>query len=122
MTVPGTGLTLATVIRLQIGSTERFASAANFASYARCVERQYLINGKKKGEGNARNGNKYLACVFVEAANSRCAFAIGADTSISARTPKSVRSSPARPRPPSWRPCSHMLKKRKSFDMTRCFV
>jgi transposase len=69
MTVPGIGLTLATVILLQIGSTERFASAGNFASYARCVERQYLINGKKKGEGNPRNGNKYLACVFVEAAN-----------------------------------------------------
>jgi transposase len=26
-------------------------------------------NGKKKGEGNTRNGNKYLSWAFVEAAN-----------------------------------------------------
>jgi hypothetical protein len=28
-----------------------------------------LSNGKKKGEGNAKNGNHYLAWVFVEAAH-----------------------------------------------------
>jgi transposase len=28
-----------------------------------------LSNGKKKGQGNSKNGNKYLAWAFVEAAN-----------------------------------------------------
>jgi hypothetical protein len=28
-----------------------------------------MSNGKKKGEGNTKNGNKYLSCAFVEAAN-----------------------------------------------------
>ena len=28
-----------------------------------------LSNGKKKGQGNTKNGNKYLAWAFVEAAN-----------------------------------------------------
>jgi transposase len=34
-TVPGIGQTLATVIVLETGTIERFASAGNFASYAR---------------------------------------------------------------------------------------
>lgn len=30
---------------------------------------QKISNGKKKGQGNTKNGNKYLAWAFVEAAN-----------------------------------------------------
>ena len=30
---------------------------------------QRLTNGKPKGKGNVKNGNKYLAWAFVEAAN-----------------------------------------------------
>ena len=29
----------------------------------------HLSNGKRKGRGNTKNGNKYLAWAFVEAAN-----------------------------------------------------
>jgi transposase len=60
-TVPGIGRILATVILLEIGPIERFASAGNFASYARCVDSRHMSNGKKKGEGNTRNGNPYLS-------------------------------------------------------------
>ncbi|WP_419187192.1 transposase [Cupriavidus necator] len=66
---PGIGQILASVILLETGPIERFASAGNFASYARCVDSQRLSNGKKKGEGNTKNGNKYLPWAFVEAAN-----------------------------------------------------
>lgn len=31
--------------------------------------RSYISNGKLKGKGNRKNGNKYLAWAFVEAAN-----------------------------------------------------
>jgi transposase len=41
----------------------------NFASYCRCVGSEKLSNGKRKGSGNTKNGNKYLAWAFVEAAN-----------------------------------------------------
>ena len=58
-----------TIILLETGSIDRFAAAGNFASYARCVDSQHMSNGKKKGEGNTKNGNKYLAWAFVEAAN-----------------------------------------------------
>ena len=30
---------------------------------------QKISNGKKKGQGNTKNGNKYLAWAFVEAAH-----------------------------------------------------
>jgi hypothetical protein len=45
------------------------ASAGNFASYARCADSQRMSNGKKKSEGNTRNGNPYLCWAFIEAAN-----------------------------------------------------
>ena len=50
------------------GTLSRF-STADYASYCRCVGSQKLSNGKKKGSGNTKNGNKYLAWAFVEAAN-----------------------------------------------------
>jgi transposase len=60
---------LATVILLETGSIERFADAGHYASYCRCVGSAHMSNGKKKGHGNTRNGNRYLAWAFVEAAN-----------------------------------------------------
>lgn len=67
--VPGIGKTLAPVILLETRPIERFKDVGNFASYARCVDSEHSNNGKKKGEGNTKNGNKYLAWAFIEAAN-----------------------------------------------------
>jgi len=67
-TVNGIGDILALTIMLETGEIERFAKAGNFASYCRCVSSQKISNGKKKGKGNPKNGNKYLAWAFVEAA------------------------------------------------------
>jgi transposase len=68
-TVPGIGQILALTIMLETGDIGRFAGVGNFASYCRCVGSQKISNGKKKGKGNTKNGNKYLAWAFVEAAN-----------------------------------------------------
>ena len=68
-TVPGIGLILALTIMLETGDISRFASAGNYASYGRCVSGQRMSNGKKKGRGNTKNGNKYLGWAFVEAAH-----------------------------------------------------
>ena len=68
-TVPGIGEILALTIMLETGDIGRFASVGNYASYCRCVGSQKISNGKKKGKGNTKNGNKYLAWAFVEAAN-----------------------------------------------------
>ena len=69
LSIPGIGKVLATVIMLETGDVSRFAKVGNFASYARCVDSARLSNGKKKGEGNTKNGNAYLVWAFVEAAN-----------------------------------------------------
>jgi transposase len=67
-TAPGIGDVLAATIMLETGAIARFPGVGNFSSYCRCVESKRISNGKKKGEGNARNGNKYLAWAFIEAA------------------------------------------------------
>jgi len=68
-TVPGIGDILALTIMLETGEITRFPSVGDYASYCRCVGSKKISNGKKKGSGNTKNGNKYLAWAFVEAAN-----------------------------------------------------
>jgi len=68
MTVPGIGFILAMTIMLEVGDVSRFAKVGNFASYCRCVSSQRLSDGKSKGSGNRKNGNRYLSWAFVEAA------------------------------------------------------
>jgi transposase len=69
LTVDGIGVILGLTIMLETGEIGRFPRVGNFASYCRCVDSQKLSNGKRKGSGNTKNGNKYLAWAFVEAAN-----------------------------------------------------
>ena len=69
LSVAGVGRILALAIMLETGAIERFAKVGNFASYARAVEAKRLSNDKKKGQGNSKCGNKYLAWAFVEAAH-----------------------------------------------------
>ena len=54
---------------LETGSITRFEKVGNYVSYCRCVSGGRYSNGKKKGTTNTKNGNKYLAWAFVEAAN-----------------------------------------------------
>jgi transposase len=67
--VDGIGYVLALTIMLETGDISRFKKVGNYASYCRCVESKHTSNNKKKGKGNEKNGNKYLAWAFVEAAN-----------------------------------------------------
>jgi transposase len=69
LTVNGIGQILGMPIMLETGEIRRFATVGDFASYCRCVGSQHLSNGKRKGQGNVKNGNKYLAWAFVEAAH-----------------------------------------------------
>jgi transposase len=67
--VSGIGQVLGLTILLETGPIERFVTAGHYASYCRCVGSQRLSNGKRKGQGNTKNGNKYLAWAYLEAAN-----------------------------------------------------
>jgi transposase len=69
LTVDGIGPILGMTIMLETGTIGRFAGVGRYASYCRCVDSQKGSQGKRKGSGNTKNGNKYLAWAFVEAAN-----------------------------------------------------
>jgi len=68
LTMPGIGKILGLTIMLETGDIGRFAAVGNYASYCRKVNSNWLSNGKSKGKGNKKNGNKYLAWAFSEAA------------------------------------------------------
>jgi len=121
-TVSGIGEVLALTIALETGDVSRFDSPGNFASYARTVDSRRESNGKKKGEGNAKCGNKHLAWAFIEAAH----FAVRYDaaikrwyqkkcaTSLSVVAIKAVAHKLARA-------CYHVMKDGKPFDVARAF-
>ena len=69
LTMTGIGKILALTISLEVGDIGRFPQAGNYSSYSRCVKSSRNTNGKKKGENNRKNGNRYLAWAYVEAAN-----------------------------------------------------
>jgi len=69
LTVWGIGRILALTVMYEVGEIARFRKVGNFASYCRLVKTARLSAGKRKGSGNARNGNPYLSWAFSEAAH-----------------------------------------------------
>jgi transposase len=122
-TIPGVGDILSSVIMLETGPIERFASPGQYASYARCVGSGRYSNGKKKGEGNRKNGNAYLAWAFVEAAHFALRYSAPAKRfyerkkahTNAALATKALAHKLARA-------CYHMLKEHTTFDEKRCFA
>src|SRR6266508_2579609 len=121
-TVPGIGQILALTIMLETGDIRRFFSVGNFASYCRCVGSQKVSNGKRKGKGNTKNGNKYLAWAFVEAAH----FAIRFNCKIKsfyqrkkAKTKVVVAIKAVAHK--LCRACYYILRDRVAFDLTKAF-
>ena len=119
----GIGDVLATVILLETGSIERFADVGNYASYCRCVGSLHESNGKKKGEGNTKNGNRYLAWAYVEAANFAIRYCEAAKRFYQRKKAKqnavvaikAVAHKLARA-------CFHILKTGEVFSVERCFT
>lgn len=68
-TTPGIGLVLGLTIVLESGEITRFHDVGEYASYCRLVPALRFSNGKKKGSGNRKCGNRYLAWAWIEAAN-----------------------------------------------------
>lgn len=122
-TVPGIGETLSTVIMLETGPIERFTSAGNYASYARCVGSGRYSNNKKKGEGNRKNGNTYLAWAFVEAAHFALRYNEAAKRFYERKRARSNTALATKALAHKLaRACYHMLKGQIVFDEKRCFA
>ena len=64
----GIGPILAQTIVLETGNIARFPRVGDYASYCRCVDSTKISNGKRKGKGNVKNGNRYLSWAYAEAA------------------------------------------------------
>ena len=105
-----------------MGDIQRFAKVGQFASYCRCVDSARLSNGKKKGHGNTKNGNRYLAWAFVEAAH----FAVRFDAQIKryyqrkrAKTNAIVATKAVAHK--LSRACYYVLRDQVAFDTTKAF-
>jgi transposase len=121
--IPGIGEVLAIVIMLETGDVSRFAQVGNYASYARCVDSARYSNGKKKGEGNTKNGNAYLVWAFIEAANFARRFNEEARRFFDrkkARTNGVVATKALAHK--LARASYHVLKTQQPFDVKRCFA
>ena len=68
ITTPGIGKILALTISLETGPIARFPTVGDYVSYCRKVPTKWISNNKRKGKGNSKNGNKYLAWAFAETA------------------------------------------------------
>jgi len=123
LTVSGIGEILGLTIMLETGEIERFAKVGNYASYCRCVGSEHLSNGKRKGRGNRKNGNKYLAWAYIEAAN----FAVRYNPQIKryyqrkcARTHRVVAIKTVAHK--LARACYYILRDQVPFDVNRAFA
>ena len=67
-TICGIGKVLSLTIMLETGAIDRFPQVGDYVSYCRKVPTNRLSNGKSKGKGNKKNGNRYLCWAFSEAA------------------------------------------------------
>jgi transposase len=122
LTVPGIGQALALTIMLETGDIARFDEVGNYASYARCVGSTRISNNKRKGSGNRKNGNKYLAWAFVEAANFSIRFEprINSYYQKKASKTKAVVAKKAVAHKLA-RACYHILRDGTSFDVGKAF-
>ena len=120
--IDGIGLILALTIMLETGSISRFEKVGNYASYCRCVNGARYSNGKKKSNTNTKNGNKYLAWAFIEAAN----FAIRYNDTIKRYYQRKLAKTHAVVAKKAVahklaRACFYVLRDKAEFDVNKAF-
>lgn len=121
-TVPGIGKILGMTISLETGDIARFKAVGNYTSYARCVNSSKISNGKNKGHGNRKNGNRYLSWAFIEATHFATMWSPEIKRYYQRKLSKShlmvARKTVANKLA---RACYHMLKQKVPFDINRAF-
>lgn len=123
LSIDGVGKILTMTVMYEAGMMERFAKVGQFASYARCVESSRWSNGKKKGEGNRKNGNKYLAWAFIEAAHHAIRHNERARRFYQRKKAKTNGAVAMKATAHKLaRACYHVLKNQVPFDEARAFA
>jgi transposase len=123
LTIPGVGKILALTIMLETGTVTRFPRVGDYSSYCRKVPTKWISNGKKKGQGNKKNGNKYLAWAFSEAAELSRRYDTGVHAWYSrklARTNRMVAHSSLAHK--LVRAAYHVMSNQEPFDPAKCFA
>jgi len=121
-TVPGIGQALGSTIALETGDIGRFPGPGHYASYARCVKTEKISNSKLKGRGNAKNGNKYLAWAFMEAAHYAAIWSPQIKRYYQRKQARShVLVAKKAVANKLARACYHMLSRQEPFDVNRAF-
>jgi transposase len=120
--IPGVGEILASTIALETGPIERFSDPGHYASYARCVNSEKISNGKLKGRGNKKNGNRYLSWAFIEAAHHSAIWSPEIKRFYQRRkTKKHILVAKKTVANKLSRACYHMLRRQEPFDVKRAF-
>lgn len=121
-TAPGIGKILGLTALLETGPITRFPDVGDYASYCRMVDSVRLSNGKKKGQGNRKCGNRFLCWAYIEAAHHalrhepiRVWYQRKLAKSNLVKARKAVAHKLARG-------CYHVLREREPFDITRAFA
>lgn len=122
MSVPGIGKILALTIMLETGEIGRFPGAGNYASYCRNVKAQRRSNNKLKGKGNRKNGNKYLAWAFIEAANYATRFSPEARSYFQRKMAKTNRIVATKALASKLsKACYYIMRDQERFDKKKMF-
>ena len=123
LTLPGVGPILGATIMLETGTVERFAGVGNYTSYCRAVRSRRVSNGKQKGKNNAKNGNKYLAWAFVEAAHRALAVCPPARSFYDRKKRKGKLGCLAtKALAAKWAKAAYfVMKRQEAFDLRRVF-
>jgi hypothetical protein len=120
-TAPGIGKVLGLTALLETGPIARFARVGDYASYCRMVDSVRLSNGKKKGQGNRKCGNRFLCWAYIEAAH----YALRHESVRLWYQRKLAKSNLVKARKAVAhkiaRGCYHVLRERTPFDMARAF-
>lgn len=122
LTMNDVGQVLGLTIMLETGDIRRFPQVGDYASYCRLVNTERLSNGKKKGEGNRKCGNKYLSWAFSEAAHFAIRYEPRAKRYFERKRAKTsgivaIRATAHK----LARGAYYMLKEQKPFDPIRLF-
>jgi transposase len=124
LTVAGIGTILAQTIALDTGDIRRFPSVGNYASYCRCVDSNKMSNGKRKGTGNVKNGNPYLAWASMEAAQFALRFQPAAQRFYQRKLAKSRNNTVLARKAVAHklsRACYYMMRDLVPFEATKAF-
>ncbi len=120
--IGGIGKILGATIALETGDIQRFPDAGHYLSYARCVNTKKISNGKIKGCNNRKNGNRYLALAYMQAAHLSAIWEPQVKRFYQKKQAKShIMVAKKAVAGKLARAIYHMLNKQEPFDVTRAF-